>query len=205
MLQPYIKSWGLYSCPSGPSYQVGGSWTADYANPVKPPQSDSYTYNGLLHNYPQAGVLNVTEVPLMWEGNGKARLEGAATSNPALLCDNPAQDCRFVPSSATCDATINGQVSTMFFSTGTVHSQGAEFVMADGHAKWRRLGGAFSATADDAKNNPKLTDCHTDPGLGYDAQGFSNYYWGQAGPQGQPWQCHPYLFRPDYQPSDLCW
>ncbi|HZP82960.1 MAG TPA: prepilin-type N-terminal cleavage/methylation domain-containing protein [Chthonomonadaceae bacterium] len=209
VLQPYLKNWGIYVCPSGPDVAVGGSWTADYANPVVPFQRSSLTYNGLLHAYSQAGVNMPTEVPMFWEGNGKATLKGAATSNPALECDDPNQDCVYVPSSASCDPAVNGQTSVMFYTNGTswVHSKGMNFTMADGHAKWRTLGGAYTAGNFDFDNPapPVPTDCHTDPGLGYDDKGFSYYYWNVAGPNGDPWICHPYLFRPDYDPKDKCW
>ncbi len=209
VIQPYIKNWGIYTCPSGQLYQVGGSWAADYADPVAPPQNTSYQYNGLLHAYPEAGVHLVTEVPLFWEGDGKATLQGATTNNPALVCADPTQPCTFVPSSDTCDGSINGQTSEMFLSSGTmwIHSNGANFVLADGHAKWRRLGGTFTTGNYSFQNppaNPAFTDCHVDPGLGYDQNGFSWYYWTQDGPQDQQWICHPYLFRPDYEPTDLC-
>ncbi|HXG24020.1 MAG TPA: prepilin-type N-terminal cleavage/methylation domain-containing protein, partial [Chthonomonadales bacterium] len=78
VLQPYIKNWGIYVCPSSSPFRIGGSWAADYANPVVPFQSSSYTYNGLLHAFSMAGVNLPAEVPLFWEGNGKARIEGAA-------------------------------------------------------------------------------------------------------------------------------
>lgn len=81
------------------------------------------------------------------------------------------------------------------------------FVLADGHAKWRTVGGSYTAGSFDFDNPPPPvpTDCHTDPGLGYDDKGFSYYYWTLQGPQGQQWICHPYLFRPDYDPKDVCW
>ncbi len=207
-LQSYAKNWGVFNCPSGSKYTVGGTWAADYSNPVVPPQSDSYTYNGLLHSFSEAGVNLPTEVPLFWEGNGKANLTGAATSNPALLCDEAdfSHPCIYTPSTASCDSTINGQVSSMYLTTGTswIHSKGAEFVMADGHAKWRLLGASFTPGNGSAPANPAPTDYHVDPSLGYDDQGFSWYYWGFQGQSGQD-ICHPCLFRPDYNTTDKCW
>lgn len=113
VIQPYIKNWGIYVCPSGQKYRVGGSWAASYAAPVVPFQSGTMQYNGLLHAYAQAGVNQVTEVPLFWEGDGKATLEGAAVNNPSLVCDNPDADCIYTPSSDSCDAGVNGQTSVM--------------------------------------------------------------------------------------------
>ncbi|HZO88068.1 MAG TPA: prepilin-type N-terminal cleavage/methylation domain-containing protein [Chthonomonadaceae bacterium] len=200
---PYIKNYGMYACPSGAEIRIGGSWTADYANPAKPPASVSYTYNGLLHGYSEAGVSNPADVPILWEGDGKVQLKGAAVSNPVLICNDPTQPCVFVPEHDGCSDSQNGALSVAFYTDGTswIHSKGAQFVMSDGHAKWRRLGANYSPGSysfDNPPNPPVLTDCHTDPNAGYDGNGFSYYYWTDH------FGCHAFLFRPDYSPSDSC-
>src|SRR5439155_15134085 len=53
--QPYIKNTGLYGCPSGTILQLSG--VADYAAPFAPPTPTTYTFNGLLHTYPQPGMV----------------------------------------------------------------------------------------------------------------------------------------------------
>ena len=61
----------------------------------------------------------------------------------------------------------------------------AEFVLADGSAKWRRLGAQLA---------PAPTDWRTDPYTQYDAQGRPAVYWYDG--------CNPLLFRPDYDPDN---
>ncbi|NUQ70555.1 MAG: hypothetical protein HUU17_07010 [Chthonomonadales bacterium] len=70
----------------------------------------------------------------------------------------------------------------MFTPSGTmwVHTGGANFVAADGSAKWRRLGAAIT---------PENTDGNTDPYTGYDANGVPGSYWWDG--------CHAWLFRPN--------
>src|SRR5215831_4161841 len=73
--QPYMKNYQLLACPSGNPYRSTLS-AFDYANPVVPWVDDSYSFNGLLQFYPQAGVNTPAGLPLIWEGNGKTRFAG---------------------------------------------------------------------------------------------------------------------------------
>jgi prepilin-type N-terminal cleavage/methylation domain-containing protein/prepilin-type processing-associated H-X9-DG protein len=205
VLIPYIKNLDIYGCPSGSDLTLYDS--SVYAAQVSQPIAGTYTYNGLLHTYPQAGIINPTEVPMLWEGMGKVKVKGAVFANPSPTCDDPTAPCVYQPASGSCDASKNGQTSALYLSEGTawVHNNGSNFVFTDGHAKYRKLGAQYSATAEEAQSNPKPTDCHVDPSLGYDATGFPWWFWNVAGPNGEQWICHPYLFRPDYQPSDKCW
>jgi prepilin-type processing-associated H-X9-DG protein len=61
-------------------------------------------------------------------------------------------------------------------------NEGSNFALADGHAKFRRLG-AELGTGD--------TDWKTDPYTGYDDEGKPGSFWWDG--------CHPWLFRPDYE------
>ncbi len=176
-LQSYIKSWGVYGCPSGPEVRLAVS---DYTAPVVPWAGDTTTYNGLLSSYNQAGVSTPANLPMFWEGRGKATVAGFSLSNPALICSTAGftSTCKYIP----CGGTGNGSSSAMFGLSGTmwIHSQGAVFVMCDGHSKWRRLGAAIA---------PAATDAGTDPYTGYDATGVPASYWWDG--------CHAWLFRPD--------
>jgi prepilin-type N-terminal cleavage/methylation domain-containing protein/prepilin-type processing-associated H-X9-DG protein len=184
-IQPYIKNHGLYACPSCPPKQLS---TSDYSNPQAPPATVAYTYNGLLHAYSQAQIARVSNLPLAWEGRGKASVVGFALTNPALMCNqdpnNPATPpCRYF--SCTYGNPGNAYpTGAMFVLDGPmwIHSNGANFVMADGHAKWRRLGAQLA---------PQHTDWRTDPYTGYDSNGYPGYYWWDG--------CNPWLFRPDYE------
>jgi prepilin-type N-terminal cleavage/methylation domain-containing protein/prepilin-type processing-associated H-X9-DG protein len=176
--QPYIKNLQLLACPSGPEVRIN---TPHYNTPVTKWANVSYTFNGLLHTYSMAGVATPASLPLVWEGRGKAAVAGFSLANPVLICDNPYVTCRYIPYTDGCGAT-NGTTSTMFVLDGTmwIHNQGANFVLADGHSKWRRLGATLS---------PGDTDYNTDPYTGYDSAGFPGFYWYDG--------CHAWLFRPD--------
>jgi prepilin-type N-terminal cleavage/methylation domain-containing protein/prepilin-type processing-associated H-X9-DG protein len=180
-IQPYIKNHGLYACPSCPPRQLSG---VNYSNTLAPPATVAYTYNGLLHAYSQAQIARVSNLPLAWEGRGKASVVGFALTNPALECNRGASvPCRYT-------SCING-VPPNFYPRGAmfvldgpmwIHSNGANFVMADGHAKWRRLAAQLA---------PQNTDWRTDPYTGYDSNGYPQSYWWDG--------CNPWLFRPDYE------
>jgi prepilin-type N-terminal cleavage/methylation domain-containing protein/prepilin-type processing-associated H-X9-DG protein len=176
-LQPYIKNYQVYACPSGPEVKLAG---IDYSAPVVPYARVSYSFNGLLHQYPLAGVATPAGLPLVWEGRGKAQVAGFALSNPALVC-SAGGACLYTAKGTACANTTNGGSGTMFTLDGTmfIHSGGAQFLYADGHAKWVRLGG--SATS----------DFNVDPYTTYDSAGNPTQYWGNG--------CHPWLFRPDFQ------
>jgi prepilin-type N-terminal cleavage/methylation domain-containing protein/prepilin-type processing-associated H-X9-DG protein len=177
--QPYIKNAGLLACPSGSEIRLAG--VTDYAAPQAPPTHVSFTYNGLLHQYPQAGMTSPATVPLTWEGRGKARVLGFALSSPTLVCTTPGANCIYVPRSTAGCAAGNGGTGTMFGTDATmyIHNQGVNVTLADGHAKWRRVGGP-----DGAATNPWM-----DPFTNYTADGFPRSYWWNG--------CHAWLFRPD--------
>jgi hypothetical protein len=113
---------------------------------------------------------------LLWEGRGKASVEGFALTNPALLCDDPARPCRY--SSCTFGYNPNNYPNgVMFVLDGPmwIHSNGALFAHADGSAKWRRLGAQIA---------PANTDWRTDPYTGYDANGYPATTGGMAAIRG---------------------
>ena len=182
-LQPYIKNYQIFACPSGALVPFAGL-LADYNNPVKPPHPVSYTMNGLLHAYSQAGILVPASLPLLWEGRGKAQSHGVIVSQPVLQCSpSDARPCRYLSCTygAVPDPYPRG---VMFVLSGTIwiHHRGAVFIFADGHAKWRRLGLGTGPG--------NLNDFRTDPFALYDEQGFPTHFWWDG--------CNPWLFRPDY-------
>lgn len=176
--QAYIKSYKLGECPTGPESRLGIS---DYDTPVVPWANSSYTFNGLLASFPQAGVQTPSKLPLLWEGRGKAKVAGFALTNPALLCTGSGP-CSYQPWSSSCGSNTTGGRSVMFTLAGSmwIHTGGANFVAADGSAKWRRLGAALT---------PANTDYNTDPYTGYNTDGYPGYYWWDG--------CHAWLFRPN--------
>jgi len=177
-LQPYVKNYGIYACPSGGVVRstLGGF---DYGSPLVPWVNASYTFNGLLQFLPMAAVNTPGMLPMYWEGMGKAQVAGGITWNPLLNCPDAAQPCVY---HANC-AAGNGGTGNLFGLQGPtmwIHSGGATFLMADTHAKWRRLGATLS---------PGNTNANLDPYTGYDANGLPGYVWTNG--------CHPWLFRPD--------
>jgi prepilin-type N-terminal cleavage/methylation domain-containing protein/prepilin-type processing-associated H-X9-DG protein len=179
-IQPYVKNYGIMSCPSGTITDIASA--ADLAGQKAAPVPVSITYNGLLSSYALGGVNTPATLPLLWEGRGKANVRGFALTNPNLICSDGTKPCVYVPRNNNACSGGNGGQSGLFGLSGTmwIHSQGAVFTMADGHAKWRRLGATLA---------PGNTDANTDPYTQYDTAGFpGSYYWDG---------CHAWLFRPD--------
>lgn len=182
VIYPYIKSLGLYAGPGLPVVTTGASNAALTAGRQR--GNVTYTYNGLLMAYGASGMAAPAALPMAWAGRGKAAVAGAALANPALICDQPNLPCRYVPFVSGCSSATNGQQSAMFVLAGSmwVYGKGANFAMADGHAKFRNLG---------MQTNPANTDASRDPYTGYDNAGFPGFYWWDG--------CHAWLFRPDYE------
>jgi prepilin-type N-terminal cleavage/methylation domain-containing protein/prepilin-type processing-associated H-X9-DG protein len=180
--QPFTKSFELLASPGTPQLTTGASG-AQTGGP-RPPADVSYTYNGLLQSYSATAIAAPANLPIVWNGRGKARVKGAALSNPALSCTQANVGCTYVPFTSSCSASVNGQQSVMFTLAGSmwVYSKGGNFALADGHAKFRRLG---------AQVSPQDTDYKVDPYTGYSNQGFPASYWWDG--------CHAWLFRPDYE------
>ena len=181
--QPYIKNYNILRCPSTTEVRTTIA-RFTYSSPLKAPIATSYTFNGLLSSYPQAGVSQVATVPLIWEGRGKGAMLGGNLQNPLLNCPDPAQPCVY---NTSCSSSVNGGTGGAFGIDGTVwiHQKGMNFVMADGHAKYRTLGMQFA---------PAATDYNVDPYTNYNTQGIPASVWWNG--------CHPWLFRPDFEPSN---
>jgi len=185
-VQPYIKNYGVYRCPSAPDTKLPGI-DADYAAPVATPIPVSVTFNGLMHQYPMAGVQFPADVVLMWEGRGKQAVVGFSLNNPVLTnCANPA--CVYVPRPNVNDctaATGQGSASGWFgVQSLWLHNKVQNWLYADGHVKVRKgLGSVINAT----------TDYRYDPFSGYDANGVPSGAWTCGG--------HLWLFGPDWDSS----
>lgn len=178
--QPYMKNYGLWACPSG----IPTSVRADLEGAAKKPFATiSYTFNGLLSQYSQAGIATPASLPLLWEGRGKVQIKGFALTVPALICQQTGigTTCAYIPGHSGCSTSKNGETSAWFgINTAWVHTGGMNFALSDGHSKWRRLGGTLS---------PGDTDYTVDPFTGYNANGNPLYAWWDG--------CHLWLFRPD--------
>jgi prepilin-type N-terminal cleavage/methylation domain-containing protein/prepilin-type processing-associated H-X9-DG protein len=216
---PYVKSYQVYSCPSGietpfDNNGLAGEYAAADAANIKYYNS-SYTYNGLLHQFPVGGVVQTAQVPMVWEGTGLEAKKGYFVSNPTLRCDTTTGTATSIPEciykpyrrtvntfpyAGTRDNSGTGGRGA-FFGTqpnGTemwVHTKGVNVGYADGHVKWKRLGGAINPDYKAGTVGP-YPDPYVDPFATYSPRGqWWFFYTDVAG-------AHPCLFRPDYNFTD---
>lgn len=183
-VQPYMKNLTLFQEPVGTLITVHspsfvGSPPAQFQNQV------NYDYNGLLQSYSATAIASPADLPVWWNGQGKANWRAVGQANPDLMCNDWTQPCQYVPKSANCSSAVNGQWSvTWGITDGTgwdVHNRGLIYNYADSHAKWRRVGVYGTGK----------TDPRSDPNSGYDGI-FSTGQWYDE------FYCHSYLFRPDF-------
>ena len=149
----------------------------DYDNPLTPYYNSSLNYNGLLHSYPVSSVTDPTQLPLIWSGEGRAQLEGASLSSPAMNC-RPSSPCTY-PNNTTTGALFYPPASLWVMGRTSV------FVSVDASIKLVPMG-----AVNDTSNPSVNTDWRTDPFTGYDAQGKPGFFWWDGR--------YPWLFRPDY-------
>lgn len=208
---PYVNNRSLFSCPEAEVKQLsasGGSGdkVEDYEkpNPDAAPAKVSYTMNGLLHNFDASGIINPSELPMVWEGLGKVALSGFAATNPSLKCFGIDEPCTYLPhkEGTPCPLTNSSEPSAIMFGNkggswmpaGTYWIHGAKpeemgmnIAYCDTHAKWLRVGVQFTPEgSSEAKETEFLNDAFTR----YDHKGFATHYWSDG--------CWPILFRPDY-------
>jgi prepilin-type N-terminal cleavage/methylation domain-containing protein/prepilin-type processing-associated H-X9-DG protein len=190
VVYPYTRSYQIWACPSGqPADLIPGDPDLQNLTPGVRPTEISYSFNGLLGALSQTEVRYPALVPLLWE-TGRSRWRGASQINPGV-------HFRFAPASAwpyrlpDCDPstglTSTGLKGTFYihlFKDGRpeTHQGGQNWLYADGHAKWRKIGG-----------NSLDTDPATEP-FRYNADGTIHSAWVD--------QCRRMLlFRPDLEPA----
>ncbi|MDW8052742.1 MAG: hypothetical protein RMJ83_09735 [Armatimonadota bacterium] len=157
---PTVYDW--LRCPSVRAKRVAG---VDYSAARRRPAYASYTYNGLLHQYPVGLVDNPATVPLVWEGLGRQAAFGFARSNPVLRCEfNEQIPCRYT--SCSSQTPLRG---VMFIPESSlwIHPKGVAFAFVDGHAEWRRLGLVVGGAT-----NPSY-----DPFTNSNTRGVPSDYW----------------------------
>ena len=206
----YIKSYGVYKCPSQQDYDLAG---LSYANAVVPPVSLSYMYNGLLHQQPVSGITYPSDVIMLWEFAGTHAPRGLSLNMPELDCvglgDGSGSDCIYKKPTRTNSRPYLGNPaagsshmgeqgifwslqgwaadSTNSDSSYYVHSQGLNYLYADSHVKWHPVGRVLA---------PADTDAYLDPSTQYNARGGASGYWSDN--QNTGFAC---LFRPNYDPA----
>jgi prepilin-type N-terminal cleavage/methylation domain-containing protein/prepilin-type processing-associated H-X9-DG protein len=180
-VRTYVKTTDLSYCPSGSDTDFPGT---DYSTARQPIIRNTYTFNGLLTQYPMAGVDRPADVIMVYEGTGKARLKGYAQANPQLNnCGND-PTCRYRARGASCDTGPGGTSGgTTGYGTYLLHNGGMNFTFADGHVKWRKLG----------PENATNTNSTIDPWTNYRADGIGASRWTDG--------CHGCLMRPTFNPA----
>lgn len=162
-LYPYVGNLQQYACPEATKGVLAGT---SGSGPLI-----SYTYNGHLHHFNAAGVVNPAQLPVLWEGIGKRAVAGYAISQPILKCSGkmPKGRCRYV----------NGAPpnSFLFKPLGGVgiHNGRLNIAYADTHVRSIPVG----------KGDPKVGNPFT-----YDVNGNPNGFWSDGN--------HAWTFRPEH-------
>jgi prepilin-type N-terminal cleavage/methylation domain-containing protein len=182
-LQPYMKNIDMFFSPGATRVASTGIMRLGQQAPAGIP-GISYSMNGLLHAWSSTAVAAPSNLPAFWTMFGKRAIAGMGYVNPYLFCFTPNQACQYVPPSASCSGTVNGQWSGSNPNNSAgwdLHGGGATYSFADSSAKFRRNGSL----------NANITDPRSDPYSRYRATG---------GPRGwyDRFTCHSYLFRPDF-------
>jgi prepilin-type N-terminal cleavage/methylation domain-containing protein/prepilin-type processing-associated H-X9-DG protein len=174
LVQPYLKSWDVYKCPSaGRQVDVWGATSANFVEK----KYFSYNYNGFLACYPLAGIVSPVQNVLMWEGQGDVALLNTSFANPAITNLDP-------PAGSTNPQIFNGSSTCAYYNFGfvpnektkvTMHAGGLNYLYSDGHVKYAKSGGHWSMS----------------PYASVNADGTWATYWTAGG-------CL-YWFRPDVQ------
>jgi prepilin-type processing-associated H-X9-DG protein len=150
-----------------------------YDTPLAKPIVVSYSMNGYLNSFKLTDIANKSQVPLIWEGRGKANPLGGVLNNPALLCSDGTQPCTY---NTSCDSNINGGRGSAFGLASSVwtHGKTNHCLLVDGHVEQRKMGAVLS---------PENTDFSIDFYTGYNEAGIPGFSWTNG--------CHAYLFRPN--------
>lgn len=192
--QPYAKNYQLLKTEG----MREDNWFGDdYSIAVKEPASTGMNFNGLLHGYSASAVAAPSQLNLLNTLNGRRNFKGYATSQPVIICFEPNAPCHYQPSTASCTADTNGQVSGIIYDDSDstteplpsmwVYGKGQNWTNADSSAKYHRMG----------MNINGRSDFRTDPLSRYNSSGipFGQWYDEQY--------CHTPLFKPDFDFSDF--
>jgi len=130
----YIKNFQVWKCPS----------TSDHdflnAGPYNKTNSWSYTFNSLLGTYPQAGIAQVAQVPLLWEGMGKVASVVFSLNNPFDAQTTTATTWPHIYKDPGASCNSNYGMYTFGYDF-RIHSGNTNMVYADGHAKFTKIVG----------------------------------------------------------------
>jgi len=137
LLQPYLKNWNVFKCPSTADVEIYPAGTV-----FNPRQSFSYTYNGIVAVYPTAGFVAPSKLVTVWEGIGDVALVNGGFANPVLtdIGTGASPPKTYQLGASTC-GWYNGGFRPNQKVKVNLHSQGMNYLFADGHVKWAHSGG----------------------------------------------------------------
>jgi prepilin-type N-terminal cleavage/methylation domain-containing protein/prepilin-type processing-associated H-X9-DG protein len=169
-LQPYIKNWGIYVCPT-----AGGDQRSDVFGVSLGPANSattsnvniSYTLNGYVNAWPLAGSPAPARVIVFSEGLGKSSMPGFGNHFPLAAsggCGVPATPpFQFIPTGTGCTSQCGFNFN--FQRSWRVHGEGSNYVYMDGHTKWVRNPSSMSPwAAVDADGKPTSLWIQTNAG-----------------------------------------
>jgi len=178
-LQSFIKSYGVYKCPSGTEFKPASLVSAGlYTNPPTQPVDMSYAMNGNLGGLKLVGVHSPAILIAFSERDGVNAIDGQGGTYPSLKCDDATSPCIYQEPSPTDCATGNGGLNGYYVGvipiSPMVHTRGGNYAYCDGHVKWL----------------PHNNDYRYDPYTTYKGDNPS-----QVVTDG----CHAWLFRPEME------
>ncbi len=164
-LQPYLKNWKVYECPST---SINAAFLTAALAAGQQEYKISYAYNGQLANSTAAVINAPSSCILFWEP-GKYSIRNYFIATPTLaqtVVPHPTYG-----GTATCALYVPAiPVPSVF-----VHGQGANYLYVDGHVRW------VSALGGDANKQPwSSVNAST---------GVPGGYW--AGARGCAWLFRP--------------
>lgn len=124
-LQPYIKSWQVFRCPSATDYGGGAPFSPNGND------NDSYNGNAVVMNRALSAIDNTAEIVWCQED---ANAYGVATLRP-----DPAT------SSDTQGKPLGSYKKWIGDTYNSTHFDGGNLLFCDGHVKWRRQSSVCAA------------------------------------------------------------
>jgi prepilin-type N-terminal cleavage/methylation domain-containing protein len=186
-MAPYVKNLDLHKDLNAQPFDANGPLVPA----VKPAglRHYSFTMNGLLNGWSATAITSPSDLPLFWNGRGRAAFLGAGYANPYIECLNLTLPCQYVPASASTCTSANGERS--FISPNSrglgydLHSGGILVARTDSSARWLKIGIGSTAPTSPMKDPFALYNGSAVPTTGWMTQVGSTL-------------CHAYLFRPDF-------
>jgi prepilin-type N-terminal cleavage/methylation domain-containing protein/prepilin-type processing-associated H-X9-DG protein len=164
--QPYMKNWGILTCPSHEQRTDVFGVSMQQARGV----TIGLLLNGYLNAWSNAASPAPARIIAFSEGMGKASMPGFGNIMPIPAMSgcgwNGNTDWRFTPSGTNC--TTQCAWSFSFDRTWWTHGEGSNYGYMDGHMKWVRNPGQTSPwSAVDSKGLPTRLWISTIPGCNW--------------------------------------